>query len=89
MEIALWTNGNFALPIIEQHAEKIDLIITDIDKKRNRGQKISPSSVKNKALEKGIKLIQIANIEEEQFIKQINQEKDRRTNYSIRRLSNS
>ena len=64
----------FAIPSLEQlHASEhtISAVVTNIDKRRGRGGKTSPTPVKEKAIELNIPVIEVQDLKSEDFAKSL------------------
>lgn len=68
--IIFFGTPSFALPSLSsllQGPDQVVAVVTQPDRKKGRGQKLSPSPVKAFALEKGIKVFQPEKVKEESF----------------------
>ncbi len=65
---------DFAVPSLEslhKSGHKISAVVTNIDKRRGRGSKTSPTPVKEKALELGLPVIEVEDLSSETFSDQL------------------
>ncbi len=76
LRIVFMGTPEFAVGILDtlvQHDYEIAAVITAADKPAGRGQKIKYSAVKEYALEKGLKLLQPANLKDPDFLETLSQ----------------
>ncbi|HYA26410.1 MAG TPA: methionyl-tRNA formyltransferase [Thermodesulfovibrionales bacterium] len=74
MSIIFFGTPNFAVPILKTLAcsgEDISLVVTQPDKVRGRGHKLSPPPIKVTALAAGLRVAQPANLREESILKEL------------------
>lgn len=70
MKIVFMGTPEFAVPSLEKLANHFDIaaVVTVPDKAKGRGQKLSYSPIKEKALELGLKVLQPDSLKDEEFI---------------------
>src|SRR5690554_7271359 len=74
LRIVFMGTPDFATGILEailQENYEVAAVITAPDKPAGRGQKLSVSSVKQFALEKGLKILQPTNLKDESFLEEL------------------
>ncbi|MFD2531654.1 methionyl-tRNA formyltransferase [Gracilimonas halophila] len=74
MNIVFMGSPEFAIPSLEQiHGSEhtIKAVVSNVDKRRGRGSKTSPTPVKAKALELGLTVIEVEDFESPEFIEQL------------------
>ncbi|HKJ34584.1 MAG TPA: methionyl-tRNA formyltransferase [Balneolales bacterium] len=74
MRIIFMGSPYFAVPSLEKlHQSKHDIVavVSGVDKRRGRGNKLTPTPVKAKALELGLPVIEIENLKSEDFAEQL------------------
>lgn len=74
MRVVFFGTSSFAVPSLEKlfsSGEEISAVITQIDKKKGRGQTIAQSAVKKFAESKGLKIIQPEKIRDKSFIEKL------------------
>ncbi|MEQ8524931.1 methionyl-tRNA formyltransferase [Gracilimonas sp.] len=74
MDIVFMGSPEFAIPSLEQihHSEHtIKAVVSNVDKRRGRGSKKSPTLVKAKALELGLPVIEVEDLSSAQFTDQL------------------
>ncbi len=74
MSIIFFGTPNFAVPILKTltcSGEDISLVVTQPDKVRGRGHKLSPPPIKVTALAAGLRVAQPANLREESLLKEL------------------
>lgn len=74
MNIVFMGSPEFAIPSLEQiHASEhtIKAVVSNVDKRRGRGSKTSPTPVKAKALELGLPVIEVEDLGSSKFIDQL------------------
>jgi methionyl-tRNA formyltransferase len=73
MKIIFFGSSNFAVPILEELAknENIILVVTQPDRQKGRSLKITPTAVKSKAGELGIKTFQPAKVNSKESIESL------------------
>lgn len=74
MDIVFMGSPEFAIPSLEQIHESehtIKAVVSNIDKRRGRGSKTSPTPVKAKALELGIPVIEVEDLSSQDFADQL------------------
>ncbi|WP_071026881.1 methionyl-tRNA formyltransferase [Peptoniphilus raoultii] len=73
MRFVFMGTPEFSIPLMEKLNEigDLKLVVTQIDKKRGRGKKLSPSPVKKRAEELGLEVFQPENINDEASIEKL------------------
>ncbi|HBX66119.1 MAG: methionyl-tRNA formyltransferase [Balneola sp.] len=74
MDIVFMGSPEFAIPSLEQiHQSEhtIKAVVSNVDKRRGRGSKTSPTLVKAKALELGLPVIEVENLSSAEFSEQL------------------
>lgn len=74
MNIVFMGSPEFAIPSMEQihHSEHtISAVVSNVDKRRGRGSKISPTPVKAKALELGLPVIEVQDLHASDFAEKL------------------
>lgn len=74
MDIVFMGSPEFAIPSLEQiHQSEhtIKAVVSNVDKRRGRGSKTSPTPVKAKALELGIPVIEVEDLSSQSFADQL------------------
>ncbi len=74
MNIVFMGSPEFAIPSLEQiHQSEhtIKAVVSNVDKRRGRGSKTSPTPVKAKALELGLPVIEVEDLNAPEFIEQL------------------
>jgi len=74
MNIVFMGSPEFAIPSLEQihgSGHTIKAVVSNINKRRGRGSKTSPTPVKARALELGLPVIEVEDLESPKFIEQL------------------
>lgn len=74
MEIIFMGTPDFAVPSLEElkrSSHQIKAVVTGVDKRRGRGNKLSPTAVKAKANELDLPVIEVEDLNSPSFAKQI------------------
>ncbi len=74
MDIVFMGSPEFALPSLQQihnSSHTIKAVVSNVDKRRGRGGKTTPTPVKAKALELGLPVIEIENLKSPEFSEQL------------------
>lgn len=74
MNIVFMGSPDFAIPSLEKiyHSEHtISAVVSNIDKRRGRGSETAPTPVKAKALELGLKVIEVEDLKSDEFHQQL------------------
>lgn len=75
MNIVFMGSPGFAIPSLErihQSEHTIKAVVSNVDKRRGRGSKTSPTPVKTKALELGLPVIEVEDLSSDDFADQLN-----------------
>ena len=70
MDIVFMGSPDFAIPSLEKifnSSHTIKAVVSNVDKRRGRGSDTAPTPVKAKAIELGLKVIEVENLKSEEF----------------------
>lgn len=72
-DLAFFGSSEFAIPILESLSEHVKLVVTQMPQPAGRNRKITSTAVAKFAVANGLNLIETDNVNDEKFIKTINE----------------